>query len=114
MKGRILAVGWNRHVMEFSEDGGAAGPGGSYGKSWDTRHNEDVLCAAVRVPQTLATSTYNGELMFWRLETGQPYKSFKVANPTQRIKIDYRIKKKERGPKIQGDISVSKIKSGKL
>lgn len=95
-------------MMEFSEDGGAAGPGGSYGKAWDTRHKEDVLCAAVRIPQTLATSTYNGELMFWRLETGQPYKSFKVANPTERIKIDYyKTSRKVGGVKTEGPTSTA-------
>lgn len=87
--GRILAVGWNQRVVEFADSGGAAGPGGAFSKPWQTCHFEDVLCAAARIPQALATASYNGELVFWRLETGQPYKKHDVYNPTQRIKIKY-------------------------
>ncbi|XP_017784579.1 PREDICTED: WD repeat-containing protein on Y chromosome [Nicrophorus vespilloides] len=93
VNGRILAVGWNRHVTEFSDSGGAAGPGGAFSKPWSTRHSDDVLCASARIPQTLATSTYNGELVLWQLETGQPYKQYNVANPTARIKINYNLEK---------------------
>lgn len=66
---RILAVGWNRHVTEFEEAGSE-----SVGKSWETRHTDDVLAAAARSPLTLATATYNSELILWKLETGQPYR----------------------------------------
>lgn len=90
IKGRILATGWNRHITEFNDTGVALGPGGSFSKSWDTRHDEDILSAAVRVPQTLVTSTFNGELIMWQLETGQAYKRFNVASPTIRIKLEYR------------------------
>lgn len=38
-----------------------------------------------------------GELLLWRLETGQPYKKFVVSNPTERIKIHFTVDKvKER------------------
>lgn len=63
-------------------------------KNWDLRHTEDISSAAVRVPETLATSSYVGELILWRLETGQPYKKFNVSNPTARIKLQYQIKSK--------------------
>lgn len=66
---RILAVGWNRHVTEFEDTGMA-----STGKSWETRHTDDVLAAAARSPVSLATASYNSELMLWKLETGQPYR----------------------------------------
>lgn len=66
---RILAVGWNRHVTEFEDTGTA-----TTGKSWETRHSDDVLAAAVRSPLSLATASYNSELLFWKLETGQPYR----------------------------------------
>lgn len=95
VKGRILAVGWNRHVTEFADSGGAAGPGGAFSKPWETCHTDDILCAAARIPQTLATATYNGELVLWRLETGQPYKQYDVYNPTGRIKIKYSTQRKE-------------------
>ncbi|XP_041987733.1 WD repeat-containing protein on Y chromosome isoform X2 [Aricia agestis] len=89
VEGRILAVGWNRHVTEF-EAGPGAGPGGAAGeggKAWETRHTDDVLAAAARPPYTLATASYNSELVFWKLETGQPYRQFSVAEPSLRIKM---------------------------
>ncbi|KAK4876176.1 hypothetical protein RN001_012598 [Aquatica leii] len=98
--GRILAIGWNRHVTEFPDGGGGASSGGASSKSWDTRHSEDVLCATARVPQALVTSSYNGELIMWRLETGQPYKRYNVANPTGRIKIQYKKDEKKRGASV--------------
>lgn len=61
IKGRILAIGWNRHVTEFADSGGYAGPGGAFSKDWETNHTEDVLCATARVPQTLVTSSYSGK-----------------------------------------------------
>ncbi|XP_046962208.1 WD repeat-containing protein on Y chromosome [Vanessa cardui] len=84
VEGRILAVGWNRHVTEF-EDAGS----GENGKSWETRHSDDVLAAAARAPITLATATYNSELILWKLETGQPYRRFSCTEPMLRIKMQY-------------------------
>ncbi|XP_038214707.1 WD repeat-containing protein on Y chromosome [Zerene cesonia] len=84
VEGRIMAVGWNRHVTEF-EEGGT----GRTGKAWETRHTDDVLAAAARHPITLATSSYNSELIFWKLETGQPYRRFSCTEPMLRIKMQY-------------------------
>ncbi|PZC77346.1 hypothetical protein B5X24_HaOG203505 [Helicoverpa armigera] len=69
VEGRILAIGWNRHVVEFEDTGMATS-----GKVWETRHTDDVLAAAVRPPLTIATASYNSELVLWKLETGQPYR----------------------------------------
>ncbi|KAE8751897.1 hypothetical protein FOCC_FOCC001374 [Frankliniella occidentalis] len=73
---RILAVGWNMRVMEWA-DGGAS----LRGKSWELRHTSHVLCADTRPPDALATATDNGELVIWRLETGQPYARYRVDAP---------------------------------
>lgn len=87
---RILAMGWNRRVTEFGDSGDVLGSGGQFYKNWDLRHKEDISAAAVRIPQTIVTSTYDGEIIMWRLETGQPYKQYNVADPTTRIKIMYK------------------------
>lgn len=76
IKGRILAIGWNRHITEFNDTGIATGPGGAFSKNWAPSHDEDVLSAAVRVPQALVTSTFSGEIIMWQLETGQAYKRY--------------------------------------
>lgn len=99
--GRILAVGWNRRVVEFADSGGAAGPGGAFSKPWQTCHSEDILSSAARIPQTLVTASYSGELVLWRLETGQPYKKYDVFNPTERIKIKYQTGDVKALPTIQ-------------
>ncbi|KAJ8721737.1 hypothetical protein PYW07_002512 [Mythimna separata] len=82
VEGRILAVGWNRHVVEFEDTGMSI-----YGKSWETRHTDDVLAAAVRPPLTLVTATYNSELVLWKLETGQPYRRYNCREPSRLVKM---------------------------
>lgn len=82
---RILAVGWNRHVIEFSDTG--ENELGSSGKYWEVYHTEDVLAAAAHPPLSLVTSSYNGELVMWKLETGQPYRRYDVDAPKSRIKV---------------------------
>ncbi|XP_073949102.1 LOW QUALITY PROTEIN: WD repeat-containing protein WDY, partial [Choristoneura fumiferana] len=84
VEGRILAVGWNKHVTEFEDTGTA-----TTGKAWETRHSDDVLAAAARMPLSLATSSYNSELLLWKLETGQPYRRFSCTEPMLRIKMHY-------------------------
>jgi len=49
-------------------------------KNWMTSHTDDILCSAARFPHLLATGTYNGELILWRLETGQPFKKYQVTD----------------------------------
>lgn len=76
---RILAVGWNRRVTEFAESSNAGN-----GKRWEKRHSEDILASDLRIPQALVTTSYSGELVFWRLETGQPYKKYNVSDPEKK------------------------------
>lgn len=37
---------------------------------------------SIRNSQALVTASYNGEIILWRLETGQPYRIFLANNPT--------------------------------
>lgn len=82
---RILAVGWNRFVMEFAD----AGVKTEFpnGKCWDTQHDEEILCAATFGLETVATTSYSGELVFWNFFTGQAYRKFNVKDPTNPIKV---------------------------
>lgn len=84
---RILAVGWNRHVTEFSDT--EENVFGEAGKHWDVLHTDDVLATAVCRPLALATGSCAGELVLWKLETGQPYRRIDVENPSARLKIAY-------------------------
>ncbi|CAH0554761.1 unnamed protein product [Brassicogethes aeneus] len=92
---RLLVAGWNRRITEFSSKGEAIGTAGSFCKNWDKRHNEDIKAAALRVPQTVVTASFDGVIIMWRLETGQPYKKYNVNNPTVRIKLEYKMPKEK-------------------
>lgn len=93
---RILVMGWNRRVTEFGDSTELIGTSGKFSKHWDLRHTEDISSAAVRVPQTIVTGTYDGELLMWRLETGQAYKQYNCSDPTTRIKIYYKKTKQKK------------------
>nr|XP_012140683.1 PREDICTED: WD repeat-containing protein on Y chromosome-like [Megachile rotundata] len=84
IENRILCSGWNRQVVEF-----ATSDTDVYKKSWGLIHTDDILCSAVWYPQVLATATYNGEIILWRLETGQPYRKYKVDDPMSRFSIRF-------------------------
>lgn len=77
-RNRILCCGWNKHVTElavFEPD--------ICKKNWTTSHTDDILCSAASFPH-LATGTYNGELILWRLETGQPFRKYQVFDVGKR------------------------------
>lgn len=79
---KILCVGRNKRVTEFAMS--LEQPTGS---NWIDSHAEDILASAV-CDNAIATGSYNGELIIWRLETGQPFKKYLVYNPTECIKIN--------------------------
>ncbi|XP_046815733.1 WD repeat-containing protein on Y chromosome [Vespa crabro] len=90
VENRILCTGWNQRVTEFT-----ISELHTYKKSWELIHTDDVLFSAVQYPQVLATASYNGEIILWRLETGQPYRRYQVSNATERYAIKYKNNLKE-------------------
>ncbi|KAJ8932564.1 hypothetical protein NQ318_023097, partial [Aromia moschata] len=112
VKNRLMAAGWNKHITEFADTRDITPIDGSESKNWSLRHTEDISATAVKVPETLVSSSYAGELIFWSLETGQPYKQFNVADPTERIKLQYQlIKTKE---KTKDELHQARRKSATL
>lgn len=83
---RILAVGWDQQVTEFNDIEGR-----EYGdpKKWPTFHTDDITCADVNLGEGVVTATYSGELIFWKLETGQPYRRYSVSNPKKFIELKH-------------------------
>ncbi|XP_025075875.1 WD repeat-containing protein on Y chromosome-like isoform X1 [Pogonomyrmex barbatus] len=77
-KNQILCCGWNKRVTEV------AASESDICKNWTNNHTDDILCAAIKFPQLLATGTYNGELILWNLETGQPFRQYQVTNVSKR------------------------------
>ncbi|XP_025155075.1 WD repeat-containing protein on Y chromosome [Harpegnathos saltator] len=75
---RILCSGWNKQVIEM------AATESDVRKKWGTGHTDDILCSALRFPHILATGTYNGELILWRLETGQHFRKYQVTDVDRR------------------------------
>ncbi|XP_067214035.1 WD repeat-containing protein on Y chromosome-like [Linepithema humile] len=76
---RILCCGWNKRVTELTAFETNTGK-----KHWTTIHTDDILCSAAKLPQLLATGTYNGELILWRLETGQVFRKHQVIDVSKR------------------------------
>ncbi|XP_046383836.1 WD repeat-containing protein on Y chromosome [Ischnura elegans] len=146
LQNRLLAVGWNRHITEFADldsgepalDENRRGSIGSTwptiprcapkfigsdladvfdGKSWETRHTDDVVCAVANPPQAIATASYNGELILWRLETGQPYRRYHVGKPFNRMKLEFKKKRPAGGEFLENpyasDTRLSLVKSHK-
>ncbi|XP_002132489.2 WD repeat-containing protein on Y chromosome [Drosophila pseudoobscura] len=81
---RILAMGWDRQVTEFNDVEGR-----EYGdpKKWSKFHTDDITCADVKLGEGVVTATYSGEVIFWKLETGQPYRRYSVMDPTRFIEL---------------------------
>lgn len=81
---RILAVGWDQQVTEFNDVEGR-----EYGdpKYWPKFHTDDITCADVKLGEGVVTATYSGELVFWKLETGQPYRRYTVTDPKKFIEL---------------------------
>lgn len=52
-------------------------------------HFDDITCADVKVGEGVVTATYSGELIFWKLETGQPYRRYCVSHPTEFIELKH-------------------------
>ncbi|KAL2715937.1 WD repeat-containing protein on Y chromosome [Vespula squamosa] len=104
VENRVLCTGWNQRVTEFT-----ISELHTYKKSWELIHTDDVLFSAVQYPQVLATASYNGEIILWQLETGQPYRRYQVSNATGRYAIKYKNNLKENMKKTS-----SKIKKDKL
>ncbi|RZF48600.1 hypothetical protein LSTR_LSTR009309 [Laodelphax striatellus] len=72
---RILVMTW-RHILEFVYPEGTI-----VGKTWETKHTDDLTACAVCHPHAFVTATFNAQLIFWRLETGQSLKGFVVVDP---------------------------------
>uniref|UniRef100_A0A1B0FDX8 WD repeat-containing protein on Y chromosome n=1 Tax=Glossina morsitans morsitans TaxID=37546 RepID=A0A1B0FDX8_GLOMM len=83
---RILAVGWDQQVTEFND---VEGREYTDPKIWPTFHTDDITCADVKLGEGVVTATYSGELIFWKLETGQPYRRYNVENPTEFIELKH-------------------------
>lgn len=80
----ILAMGWDRQVTEFNDVEGK-----EYGdpKKWVKFHTDDITCADVKLGEGVITATYSGEIIFWKLETGQPYRRYNIMDPTKFIEL---------------------------
>lgn len=63
--------------------------GREYGdpKKWPMFHTDDITCAAVKLGEGVVTATYSGEIIFWKLETGQPYRFYSVLRPNKFIEV---------------------------
>ncbi|XP_033640138.1 WD repeat-containing protein on Y chromosome-like [Asterias rubens] len=66
-KQRIVTAGWNRRVASYidSDDDDDS-------RQWMLKHSEDILSLAAYETSVVATSSYDGDIFIWSLETAQP------------------------------------------
>lgn len=70
----MLVTGWDRRITEFNDPLLVSG-----GKVWLSGHNDEaVLSACVKSPSLLVTTSRAGMMGFWRLETGQLIRMYRV------------------------------------
>ncbi|XP_033123331.1 WD repeat-containing protein on Y chromosome-like isoform X2 [Anneissia japonica] len=61
---RIVTAGWNRRIttyIDYDDDDDS--------RQWEVKHKEDILSLAYYDPSILATSSYDGDIYIWSLET---------------------------------------------
>lgn len=56
------------------------------GKIWRECHQSAIKCGSIRDPHAVVTSCSEGDLIFWRYETGQAYMRFNVQYPEKMAK----------------------------
>ncbi|KAM6147833.1 EF-hand calcium-binding domain-containing protein 8 [Erethizon dorsatum] len=59
---------------------------------WQTFHTEDMLCMAKYQNQFLATSSYNGDILFWNVSMLKPILNFNASMsplPLQPVKVSF-------------------------
>ncbi|XP_055921416.1 WD repeat-containing protein on Y chromosome isoform X2 [Eupeodes corollae] len=94
---RIFAVGWDKYVTEFAD---VEGKEQTESKKWLKFHGDDITCAEVKLNEGMVTGTYSGEIIFWKLETGQPYRRYNVQKPKEFVELIYRKKEDVKDDKI--------------
>ena len=67
LKYKILVTGLNRKITAFTDVLGAE----NMVKVWEKRHEEDIQAMTYHHPNTLITSSYDGDLIVWSTETNQ-------------------------------------------
>ncbi|XP_064622322.1 WD repeat-containing protein on Y chromosome-like [Lineus longissimus] len=65
---RILISGWNRRVTSYID---AKDMEDEEPTVWDVKHHDDILSMAHNGSSSLATGSYDGDVILWSLETGQ-------------------------------------------
>uniref|UniRef100_A0A1A9WKU6 WD repeat-containing protein on Y chromosome n=1 Tax=Glossina brevipalpis TaxID=37001 RepID=A0A1A9WKU6_9MUSC len=105
---RILVVGWDQQVTEFPYQEGHEF---TLAKKWPMFHHDDITCADLKLGEGVVTASYSGELILWKLETGQPYRCYNVAEPEEYIELQfnkYKEKRKEIFPVTEPHLPTSK------
>ncbi|KAM4889331.1 cilia- and flagella-associated protein 337 [Thomomys bottae] len=73
LKKTILVVGWESAITVFRRQNFNQFSIPSEEWKGGTKHHDEVLCAAFLPPQTLATGSYDGEIILWNNSTENAY-----------------------------------------
>ena len=77
---RIITGGWNQRLTVYmdcrEEDDDSI-------YHWAVRHKEDILSVAFYPPSTIASASFDGDILIWSLETGYVTTQFNVDKGTE-------------------------------
>ena len=82
----IFAVGWDKLVTEFTDDGKEE----LAFINWQLCHSGEIICAAKNPSEAIATCSCSCELVVWDSWTGQPYLRFNIKHPKTKLNIVYK------------------------
>ena len=63
---RIITAGWNKRLTVYVDCGDDETQ-----LDWQQQHNDDILSLAFFPPGTVASASYDGDILVWSLETGR-------------------------------------------
>jgi WD40 repeat protein len=86
----VIAVGWDRKLSVFFD---SFEPGNVYtsitpvdGWKMSSGHSDDMTCVVQCTPTTLATASYDGEIIMWNILSGQITRRFKAPLNNNQLK----------------------------
>jgi WD40 repeat protein len=91
---RISSVFWTGHrifvmqdktITEFPDSNNYSDNNNS--RVWRELHCGKIVCSSIFQPHAIVTACSCGDLIFWQLETGQPYMRFNVQHPAKHLQL---------------------------
>jgi len=81
IKQRIVTVGWNHKIIVYRDVRGAED---DPPKTWNNLHKDDILAVDNTGPGLMVTTSYDGHVCCWNIETGHAFCQMNVNNTVKK------------------------------